>query len=139
MDADELDIRARTFDGWVPPDPVDWLLRHGHQDEAKLQARGGDWISARAWARLLADQGRRAEALEALMPYGTRPDGGSRYTARHLAELLSGAGDPEAAVAHLDPDAPAEASSCATGKRHCVESRLRPAHRVAGRARTLVG
>ncbi|MEU7039273.1 hypothetical protein ABZ958_37300 [Streptomyces sp. NPDC046237] len=35
----------------------------------KLWAGHGEWFCAQAWARLLGEQGRRAEALEMLAPY----------------------------------------------------------------------
>ncbi|MFB7619873.1 hypothetical protein [Kitasatospora sp. NPDC056181] len=69
MDADDLDRRYRTRSGCIPPELVDRLLERGHTAVVAEQAGRGEWFCARAWARLLAGQGRQAEALEVLAPY----------------------------------------------------------------------
>ncbi|MFF0297678.1 tetratricopeptide repeat protein [Kitasatospora sp. NPDC004615] len=45
------------------------LLELGHAEEVEVQARQGEWFCARAWARVLGEQGRQAEALAVLAPY----------------------------------------------------------------------
>ncbi|MFJ8884529.1 tetratricopeptide repeat protein [Streptomyces sp. NPDC102402] len=69
MDATDLDYRVRTRSGCIPPELVSRLLEHGHADVVELQAGRGEWFCALAWARVLGNQGRETEALEALAPY----------------------------------------------------------------------
>ncbi|MFJ9683817.1 hypothetical protein ACIRP2_38295 [Streptomyces sp. NPDC101194] len=69
MDATDLDYRARTRSGCIPPELVSRLLERGHADVVELQAGRGEWFCALAWARVLGHQGREADALEALAPY----------------------------------------------------------------------
>ncbi|MFD7445381.1 tetratricopeptide repeat protein [Streptomyces sp. NPDC059909] len=105
MDAAELDRRALTYDGWIPPDLVSWLLEHGHHDEVQLQARGGDWSCAQAWAPFLAEQDRRNEALEVLSPYA---ETGWWKAARSVAELLETWGRTDEAIGLVRPYAERE-------------------------------
>ncbi|MFJ7775887.1 tetratricopeptide repeat protein [Streptomyces yangpuensis] len=95
MDANDLEYRARTQSGCIPPELVSRLLERGRADVVKLQARGGEWFCALAWARLLGDQGRQAEALEALAPYVAT---GWWTAVAAAAELLEGWGRIEEAV-----------------------------------------
>ncbi|MFD3622695.1 tetratricopeptide repeat protein, partial [Streptomyces sp. NPDC058676] len=69
MDATDLDYRARTRSGCIPPELVSRLLERGHVDVVELHAGRGEWFCALAWARLLGEQGRQADALEVLAPY----------------------------------------------------------------------
>ncbi|MFV5999012.1 tetratricopeptide repeat protein [Streptomyces sp. NPDC056231] len=69
MDATDLDYRARTRSGCIPPELVSRLLERGHVGVVELQAGRGEWFCALAWARLLGEQGRQADALEVLAPY----------------------------------------------------------------------
>ncbi|MGY3206291.1 tetratricopeptide repeat protein [Streptomyces sp. TE5632] len=69
MDAADLDYRARTQSGCIPPHLVSRLLELGHAETVEFWAGRGEWFCAREWARLLGEQGRRAEALEMLAPY----------------------------------------------------------------------
>ncbi|MGW0876607.1 tetratricopeptide repeat protein [Streptomyces sp. NPDC002740] len=69
MDAADLDYRARTQSGCIPPHLVSRLLELGHAEEVEFWASHGEWFCAREWARLLGEQGRRAEALKILAPY----------------------------------------------------------------------
>lgn len=69
MDASDLDHRARTQSGCVPPHLVSRLLELGHAEAVEHWARRGEWFCAREWAGLLGEQGRQAEALELLAPY----------------------------------------------------------------------
>ncbi|MFB7853559.1 tetratricopeptide repeat protein [Streptomyces sp. NPDC056053] len=69
MDATDLEYRARTRSGCIPPELVSRLLERGHADVVESQAGRGEWFCALAWARGLGDQGREADALEALAPY----------------------------------------------------------------------
>jgi tetratricopeptide (TPR) repeat protein len=69
VDFGELERRYRTYEGWIPPALVTLLIERGHLDEVRLQARGGDWVCASAWARELAGQGRHDAALEVLAPF----------------------------------------------------------------------
>ncbi|GAA3989296.1 hypothetical protein GCM10022247_04800 [Allokutzneria multivorans] len=69
MEAADLDYRARTLSGCIPPSLVSRFLELGHGDEVEFQATRGEWFCAREWARLLGEQGRHAEALTVLAPY----------------------------------------------------------------------
>ncbi|MCX5009201.1 hypothetical protein OHB05_42560 [Streptomyces sp. NBC_00638] len=69
MDASDLDYRARTRSGCIPPELVARLLERGYADVVELQAGRGEWFCALAWARLLGEQDRQADALEVLAPY----------------------------------------------------------------------
>ncbi|RSN71320.1 hypothetical protein DMH08_02635 [Actinomadura sp. WAC 06369] len=69
MDAADLDYRARTLSGCIPSSVVSRLVELGHTDEVEFQAGRGEWFCAREQARLLAERGRRAAALEVLAPY----------------------------------------------------------------------
>ncbi|MFI6029569.1 hypothetical protein [Amycolatopsis magusensis] len=100
MDAADLDYRARTMSGCIPPLLVSRLLELGHGKEVEFQAGRGEWFCAREWARLLGDQGRQAAALEVLDPYvatGWWPAG------RAQAELLENWGRAEEAIALTRP------------------------------------
>lgn len=66
MDAEELDRRARTYDGWLRPEVVTSLVDAGYVDELYRQAEAGDWYCARMAARILAEQERPDEALALL-------------------------------------------------------------------------
>lgn len=69
MDAAELDHRARTRSGIIPPALASRLLELGHEGEVELQASQGEWFCALEWARLLGERERQREALEVLAPY----------------------------------------------------------------------
>lgn len=69
MDATDLDYRARTRSSCIPPEFVSRLLERGYADVVEVQAGRGEWFCALAWARLLDEQGRQADALEVLAPY----------------------------------------------------------------------
>jgi thioredoxin-like negative regulator of GroEL len=98
VNAAELDRRARTYEGWVPPALVSLLIEHGHADEVRVQARGGDWFCARGWAEVLIEQGRRDEALDVLAPFvDARWSGAARW----VAGLLEGWGRADEAIALL--------------------------------------
>ena len=71
VDATDLDYRARTRSGCIPPELVRRLLERGHIDVVEMQAGRGEWFCALAWARLLGEQGRQADALDALASYLT--------------------------------------------------------------------
>jgi tetratricopeptide (TPR) repeat protein len=96
MDAAALDRQARTLSGCIPPLLVSRLLEAGHSEEVEVQARRGEWFCARAWAQLLGDQGRQAEALEVLSPYVAT---GWWPAAQVQAELLDSWGQAEEAIA----------------------------------------
>jgi hypothetical protein len=89
VNAAELDRRARTYDGWIPPHLVSRLIDHGHLGEVEQQARGGDWFCAQAWVRTLIDQELWEQALEVLTPYLAT---GWWRAARSVAELFEGWG-----------------------------------------------
>ncbi|QRV28274.1 hypothetical protein I6J42_19885 [Streptomyces californicus] len=104
MDADDLDDRARTLTGCVPPRLVARLLERGHEREVELQAGRGEWFCALEWARLLGRRGRRERALEVLAPYVAThwwP------AARGQAELLEDWGRAAEAIALSRPYAEA--------------------------------
>jgi tetratricopeptide (TPR) repeat protein len=69
VDATDLEYRARTRSGCIPPELVSRLLARGHVDVVELHAGRGEWFCALAWARLLGEQGRQADALNVLAPY----------------------------------------------------------------------
>ncbi|MFD9052590.1 tetratricopeptide repeat protein [Streptomyces zaomyceticus] len=69
MDATDLDHRTRTRSGCIPPELVSRLLERGHADVVERQAGRGEWFCALAWARLLGEQDRQADAWEVLAPY----------------------------------------------------------------------
>ncbi|KAF0651679.1 MULTISPECIES: tetratricopeptide repeat protein [Streptomyces] len=69
MDADDLDYRARTLTGCIPPGLVARLLELGHEREVEFQADRGEWFCALEWTRLLGNRGRHGQALEVLAPY----------------------------------------------------------------------
>ncbi|MCX4918787.1 lipopolysaccharide assembly protein LapB [Streptomyces sp. NBC_00687] len=69
MDASDLEYRARTRSGCIPPELVSRLLERGHVDVVELEAGRGEWFCALAWARLLGERDCQADALEVLAPY----------------------------------------------------------------------
>ncbi|MET9805496.1 MULTISPECIES: tetratricopeptide repeat protein [Streptomyces] len=69
MDASDLEHRARTRFGCIPPELVSRLLELGHAQEVERQALRGEWFCALEWARVLGGQDRQVEALEVLDPY----------------------------------------------------------------------
>jgi tetratricopeptide (TPR) repeat protein len=95
VDATDLDYRARTRSGCIPPELVSRLLERGHADVVELQAGCGEWFCALAWARVLGEQGREAEALEALAPYVAT---GWWTAVVAAAELLEGWGRIDEAI-----------------------------------------
>ncbi|WP_406737960.1 hypothetical protein OG365_14020 [Streptomyces sp. NBC_00853] len=102
MHAATLHRRTNMHDECVPPKLVDRLLALGHTEVVRglAVADDGDWFCARAWARLLADRGALAEALEVLAPYvGT----GWWTAAAEAARLLDAGGRGEEAVALVRP------------------------------------
>ncbi|WP_405788396.1 hypothetical protein [Streptomyces sp. NBC_01367] len=102
MHAATLHRRTNMHDECVPPKLVDRLLALGHTEVVRglAVADDGDWFCARAWARLLADRGALAEALEVLAPYvGT----GWWTAAAEAARLLDAGGRAEEAVALVRP------------------------------------
>ncbi|BEL06394.1 hypothetical protein Q0Z83_045850 [Actinoplanes sichuanensis] len=98
MDADDLDRRALTQTGCIPPAMVSRLVELGHVDEVRSLAGRGEWFCAREWARRLAGQGRQAEALEVLAPYVAT---GWWAAAEETAHLLEGWGRVDEAIALL--------------------------------------
>ncbi|MEV7325646.1 hypothetical protein [Streptomyces sp. NPDC093970] len=96
MDADDLDYRARTLTGCIPPRLVARLLELGHEREVEFQAGRGEWFCALEWARLLGHRGRHGQALEVLAPYVAT---NWWPAARARAELLEGWGRAEEAIA----------------------------------------
>ncbi|MGJ6960558.1 hypothetical protein ACSDR0_01505 [Streptosporangium sp. G11] len=104
MDAVDLDYRVRTLSGCIPPDLVSRLVELGHVAEVEFQAGRGEWFCAREWARLLAERGRRAEALEVLAPYLAT---GWRTASETVAGLLEEWGRAEEAIALARPGAEA--------------------------------
>lgn len=87
VDAADLDYRARTRSGCIPPELVSRLLELGYVDVVGLQAGRGEWFCALAWARSLGEQGRQADALEVLAPYLAT---GWWMAVEAAAELLEG-------------------------------------------------
>lgn len=95
MDATDLDHRARTRSGCIPPELVSRLLEHGYADVVEARAGRGEWFCALAWARLLGEQGRQADALQVLAPYLAT---GWWTAVEAAADLLEGWGRVEEAV-----------------------------------------
>ncbi|MEW2130471.1 hypothetical protein [Streptomyces sp. NPDC005435] len=104
MDADDLDYRARTLTGCIPPPLVARLVELGHEREVEFQAGRGEWFCALEWARLLGHRGRREQALEVLAPYVAT---NWWPAARARAELLEGWGRAAEAIALSRPYAEA--------------------------------
>jgi tetratricopeptide (TPR) repeat protein len=100
MDAADLEYRTRTLTACIPSHLVSRLLELGHGEEVEFQAGRGEWFCARAWARLLGEQGRQAEALEVLAPYIAS---GWWNAARAAAELLEEWGRVEEAISMARP------------------------------------
>lgn len=69
VDASDLEHRARTRSGCIPPELVSRLLELGHAKEVEREAGRGEWFCALEWARALGGQDRRVEALAVLDPY----------------------------------------------------------------------
>ncbi|MFI1585049.1 tetratricopeptide repeat protein [Embleya sp. NPDC020630] len=69
MDVNDLDFRARTRSGCVPPELASRLLERGRADVVEAQAGRGQWFCALAWAGALGDRGREGDAWELLAPY----------------------------------------------------------------------
>ncbi|WP_327241445.1 tetratricopeptide repeat protein [Streptomyces sp. NBC_01320] len=95
MDATDLDYRARTRSGCIPPELVSRLLERGYAGVVEVQAGRGEWFCALAWARLLDEQGRQADALEVLAPYLAT---GWWTAVVASAELLEGWGRADEAI-----------------------------------------
>ncbi|MGW0509084.1 hypothetical protein ACWD1W_07420 [Streptomyces olivaceoviridis] len=95
MDVVDLDYRARTQTGCIPPYLVSRFLERGHAAEVERWAGRGEWFCAREWARLLGEQGKQAEALEVLTPYLTT---GWWQAIRATAELLESWGRADEAI-----------------------------------------
>jgi hypothetical protein len=104
VNAADLDYRARTLTGCIPPHLVSRLVELGHTEEVEFQAGHGEWFCARERARLLAGQDRQAEALEVLAPYVAT---GWWKAAETKAELLAGWGRTEEAIMLARPYAEA--------------------------------
>ncbi|MFF7679976.1 tetratricopeptide repeat protein [Actinacidiphila glaucinigra] len=95
MDATDHDYRAWTRSGCIPPELVSRLLERGHVAVVEQQAGRGEWNCALAWARLLGERGRQAEALEVLAPYRAT---GWWTAVVAVADLLEGWGRVEEAI-----------------------------------------
>ena len=98
MDAAELDIQTRTYFSSITPHLVTRLFELGYDDEVEFWAGRGEWFCAQAWARRLADQCRRAEALDVLAPYVAT----DWWTAvKFAAVLFEEWGQPDEAIATI--------------------------------------
>ncbi|MGW7327176.1 tetratricopeptide repeat protein [Streptomyces sp. NPDC054840] len=95
MDPTDLEHRARTRSGCIPPELATRLLERGHGDVVELQAGRGEWFCALAWARWLGEQGRQADAWEVLTPYLAT---GWWTAVAAAAELLEGWGRVDEAI-----------------------------------------
>ncbi|CAM5552876.1 hypothetical protein SSPIM334S_04168 [Streptomyces spiroverticillatus] len=81
--------------GCIPPDVVSRLLERGRAEVVEEQAGRGEWFCALAWARLLGEQGRQADAREVLAPYLAT---GWWTAVSATAELLEGWGRVDEAI-----------------------------------------
>ncbi|MEV6312620.1 tetratricopeptide repeat protein [Streptomyces sp. NPDC051840] len=95
MDAADLDHRARTQSGCIPPHLVSRLLELGRTEEVEFWAGHGEWFCAQEWARLIGEQGRHTEALQILAVY---LDTGWWTAVRTTAELLETWGRADEAI-----------------------------------------
>ncbi|GLW69706.1 hypothetical protein Kpho02_20050 [Kitasatospora phosalacinea] len=100
MDAADLDYRARTLSGCIPPSLVTRLLELGHEREVEFQAGRGEWFCALEWARLLGERQRYRQALDVLDPYVAT---GWWSAARARAELLESWGRAQEAIELFRP------------------------------------
>ncbi|MFI9616729.1 tetratricopeptide repeat protein [Streptomyces sp. NPDC052023] len=100
MDVADLDYRARTLQGCIPPHLVSRLLELGHDEEVARQAGRGEWFCARERARLLGALDRQAQAWDVLAPYVAT---GWWTAAETAAGLLEGWGRAEEAMALVRP------------------------------------
>ncbi|GAA4902881.1 hypothetical protein LX16_1172 [Stackebrandtia albiflava] len=100
MDATDLDRRARTEAGCIPPSLVARLLERGHLDRVEFHAVRGEWFCAREWVRLLGARDRWEEASAVLAPYVAT---GWWPAARAQAEVLEAMGQVEEAIALARP------------------------------------
>ncbi|MFB7275176.1 hypothetical protein [Streptomyces sp. NPDC056244] len=80
------------------------MVEHGHLDEVRLQARGGDWYCARAWSQALIEQDERDAALDVLVPF---VDAEWWRATEVVADLLDGWGRTDEAIALARPHADA--------------------------------
>jgi len=69
VDAGELGLRSRDYDGWIGPALAGLLIERGHLNEVRLQAAQGDWTCALRLAEELDCQGERDSVLQVLSPY----------------------------------------------------------------------
>ncbi|MET9617159.1 tetratricopeptide repeat protein [Kitasatospora indigofera] len=97
-----LTTKTRTQSGCIPPGLVSRLLERGHAEAVERWAGRGEWFCAREWARLLAERGRQAEALEVLAPYVAT---GWWTAAAAMAELLEANGRADEAISLVRPHA----------------------------------
>ncbi|TXS47747.1 tetratricopeptide repeat protein [Streptomyces sp. t39] len=95
MDATDLERRARTRSGCIPPELVTRLLDRGRADVVAQHAGRGEWFCAQAWARSLGERGRQEEASEVLAPYLAT---GWWTAVEAAAELLEDWGRAEEAI-----------------------------------------
>lgn len=95
MDPADLEHRTRTRSDCIPPELAARLLEHGHAAVVEEQAGCGEWFCARAWAGLLTERGRQAQALEVIAPYAAT---GWWTAVVEVAELLEGWGRIEEAI-----------------------------------------
>lgn len=123
MDAADLDYRARTLSGCIPPSLVTRLLELGHEREAEFQAGRGEWFCALQWARLLARHGRAAEALAPL-----RPGIEDWFIAQALVDVAEAAGQDKKVAALLT--ARIEAAVPACDDPDCDRLRMEPSNAV---------
>ncbi|GGZ26726.1 hypothetical protein GCM10010300_82560 [Streptomyces olivaceoviridis] len=114
VDAADLDYRARTQTGRIPPHLVSRFLERGHAAEVEWWAGHGEWFCAREWARLLGEEGKQAEALEVLTPCLTT---GWWQAIRATAELSESWGRADEAIvltrARMEAGHPLAAEFCA--------------------------
>ncbi|MEV7862909.1 hypothetical protein AB0O86_29870 [Streptomyces hirsutus] len=108
MDAADLDYRARTLSGCVPPHLVSRLFELGHAEEVEFLAGRGEWFCAREQARLLGGKDQQAQALDVLAPYVAT---GWWKAVETMAGLLEGWGRGEEAIALVRPYAEAQERS----------------------------
>ncbi|WP_099896922.1 hypothetical protein [Streptomyces sp. TLI_171] len=116
MDADDLEYWHRTGSGGIPSEVVERLLERGHGAVVAEQAGRGEWFCAKAWAQVLAGDGRLEDALGVLAPYAAT----TWWTAVvEVAGLLEDAGRIEEAIETVR-------ARMALGHPHALEQ-LRPA------------
>src|SRR5947207_10896469 len=100
MEANDLDRRYRTNDGWLSSDVAAALVEHGYLDLVRREAEHGDFHCADALGRLLRARGEGDTAVEVYRPFvGT----GWWVAVERIASILAERETADAAIALVRP------------------------------------